>query len=437
MGVGTVEEQYPVGRRRQSIAGMSEEPRPTVRRRQVAGAVVPITSDPMGAELHSLARNRTESAIALLGELVANDSTEGSAGIDACLDLIEDRLAPDLRRVDRYEFGGLPARVLRLGGGDVAGCLTFACHVDVVPVDRAEWRSDPFALSTHDGRMFGRGTTDMKGGITACVEAIGLLGAAGMLADASVELVLTADEEVGSGRGMQPLLAEGGISGRRAVCCEPTGLQLFLGNRGVVWLDVVITGEGGHAGLPHRLHNPITAASAVVDALRAMRLQARDDRFDPPTPSLTVTSIVSDAGARNVVADTARLTIDRRLLPGEDVDSAIAQVGNIVTAALHGSAFAAHIEVVRRWPPYAISPNQPISQIATAALSASGRTTQTAMDSASNDSSWLDQAGIPTILLGPGEPEQAHTSNESVSTDHITAAIEIYARMIRLATRGT
>jgi acetylornithine deacetylase/succinyl-diaminopimelate desuccinylase-like protein len=379
------------------------------------------------------ARNRTEGAIALLGELVAQDSTEGSAGIRACLDLVEERLAPHLTEVERHEFDGLPARVLRLGAGDPTRRLTFACHVDVVPADRGAWRSDPFALSAHDGRLFGRGTVDMKGGIAACVEAIRLLGAAGRLAGASVELVLTADEEVGSTRGMRPLLAAGGVSGSWAVCCEPTGLRLFLGNRGVVWVDVVITGRGGHAGLAHRLRNPILAASAVVEALRGVRLHARDNRFDPPAPSLTVTGISSDGGARNVVAETARLTIDRRLLPGEDVDAAIAEIGDVVAATLRGSAYSAHVDVARRWPPYAISRDEPISRVAAATLSACGLNIEPAMDSASNDSSWLDRAGIPTILLGPGEPEQAHSSNESVSADDIRAAVEIYTRLICLA----
>ncbi len=364
----------------------------------------------------------------LLGRLVAEESVEGSPAIAACLDIVADRLEGVAATVDRLELDGVPALVARIGGGDPGRRLTFSGHVDVVPA-AGGWGSPPFRLSRRDGRLYGRGTCDMKAGVAATVEAVRAVAELGLLPDVSVELALTGDEEVGSERGTRALLAGGWITGRSAVCCEPTGLGLFLGNRGLVWVDVVVTGRGGHAGMAHALANPIDATGALIGALNAIPMTARDDRFDPGVATLTLTRVRADGGGRNVVPDRAELCIDRRLLPGEDSETAIAEIERVVAAAVH-PPFAGEVRVARRWPPYAIDADRPVARVAAAAVRASGREAAFGMDSAANDSSWLDAAGIDTVLLGPGEPTQAHATDEHVDPAEVVAAVEIYARLM-------
>src|SRR5205085_4453226 len=128
----------------------------------------------------------------------------------------------------------------------------------------------------------------------------------------AIDLVLTGDEEVGSRRGLIPLLEQGVVSGRWAVCGEPTSLDVFLGNRGLVWLEVSVRGRGGHAGLSHVLANPVPVAAQVVTALHHLSFSTVDERFDPPRPSLNVTRM--DAGAAlhavNIIPDAVVLGID-------------------------------------------------------------------------------------------------------------------------------
>ncbi len=367
----------------------------------------------------------------LLGRLVAQESVEGSPAIAACLDVVADRLAGVGASVDRLDLDGVPALVARVGDGDPAGRLTFSGHVDVVPA-AGGWTSPPFALTARDGRLYGRGTCDMKAGVAAAVEAVRVAADLGLLSDVSIELALTGDEEVGSERGTRALLAEGWITGRAAVCCEPTGLDVFLGNRGLVWMDVVVTGRGGHAGMAHALANPIDAAATLIGALRDIPLTARDDRFDPGVPTLTLTRLGADGGGRNVVPDRVELGIDRRLLPGEDPEAAIAAIECAVGAAVR-PPFAAESAVSRRWPPYAIDAGRPIARAAAGAVRAAGREPAFGMDSAANDSSWLDAAGIDTVLLGPGDPPQAHATDEHVDPAEVVAAVEIYARLMAAA----
>jgi len=369
--------------------------------------------------------------LGLLGRLVAQESVQGSPAIGACLDIVADRLAGVAASVERIDLDGVPALVARAGDGDPAGRLTFSGHVDVVPA-AGGWASPPFALTARDGRLYGRGTCDMKAGVAAAVEAIRVAADLGLLSDVSIELALTGDEEVGSERGTRALLADGWITGRAAVCCEPTGLDVFLGNRGLVWVDVVVTGRGGHAGMAHALANPIDAAATLIGALRAIPLTARDDRFDPGVPTLTLTRLRADGGGRNVVPDRVEVGIDRRLLPGEDPEEAIAEIERAAGAAVR-PPLAAETAVARRWPPYAIDADRPVAGAAAGAVRAAGREPAFGMDSAANDSSWLDAAGIDTVLLGPGDPPQAHATDEHVGRAEVVAAVEIYARMMAAA----
>jgi acetylornithine deacetylase/succinyl-diaminopimelate desuccinylase-like protein len=364
----------------------------------------------------------------LLGRLVAEESVEGSAAIATCLDIVAGRLDGLAATVERLDFDGVPALVARIGRGDPSRRLTFSGHVDVVPAS-AGWRSPPFRLTERDGRLYGRGTSDMKAGVAATVEAARVVAELGLLADVSVELALTGDEEVGSEHGTRALLAGGSITGRSAICCEPTGLGVVLGNRGLVWADIVVAGRGGHAGMAHALANPIDTAAALIDALNAAPLTARDERFDPPQPTLTLTRVRADGGGRNVIPDSVSLGVDRRLLPGEDPDAVVAELERVVAATVR-PPFTAQIAVARRWPPYAIDAARPVVQAAAAAVRASGREPGFAMDSAANDSSWLDAAGIDTVLLGPGEPTAAHATDESVAPREVAAAVAVYARLM-------
>src|SRR5690348_6315957 len=307
----------------------------------------------------------------LLERLVAEESVEGSRAIGRCLDVIADRLDAAAETVERLHFEGVPALVARIGTGDPSRRLTFSGHVDVVPASGG-WRSPPFRLTERDGRLHGRGTCDMKAGVAATVEAVRVVAELGLLADVAIELALTGDEEVGSERGTRALLADGWITGRSAICCEPTGLGVFLGNRGLVWADVVVTGRGGHAGMAHALANPIEAAGVLIDALNAAPLTAHDERFDPPWPTLTLTRVQADGGGRNVVPDLVELGLDRRLLPGEDPDAVVAEIERVVATAMR-PPFAAQIAVARRWPAYAIDAARPVAQAAAAAVRASGR----------------------------------------------------------------
>jgi acetylornithine deacetylase/succinyl-diaminopimelate desuccinylase-like protein len=374
------------------------------------------------------AADRADYALELLERLAAEPSLEGTAAIEACLDHVlaevEERATEVLRPVN----DGLPNLIARFGGRPGAPPLAFSGHVDVVPAD-TDWTTPPFEPTRSGDLLRGRGVCDMKGGVAGFVAAIRAVDDAGLLEDCAIELVLTGDEEVGSRRGLIPLLERGLVTATAAVCGEPTGLSVFLGNRGLIWSEVAIRGRGGHAGQSHTLANPIDPAVALGAELAGIPLDARDDRFDPPNPSLTLTGIETGDPTINVVPDEVHLTLDRRLVPGEDVAEANRAIEAAV-ARVAGDPFEYDYRVRREWPPYAISADEPVALAAVAAARFAGRDGQIGMDLASNDSSWLDQAGIPTVLLGPGEPDQAHVTDETLHLDQLRDVTRIYAQMI-------
>jgi acetylornithine deacetylase/succinyl-diaminopimelate desuccinylase-like protein len=369
-------------------------------------------------------------ALDLLERLIAQPSVLGNdEAIAVCLDLIQDALAPFAREIERPVHDGLPSLIMRFGHGPADRMLTLCGHVDVVPAE-GDWAAPPFALTRDGERLIGRGVVDMKGGVAAAVAAIRALAISGNLDRCRLELAITGDEEVGSRRGVRALLASNAFQGRMTVCPEPTALDVYLGNRGVVDCEITIHGRGGHAGLVHALDSPIGPTLALCQAIEAMPFTARDERFTPPTPSVAIVRV--DAGATlpvtNVVPDTATIVLDRRLLPGEQIDDAVAAIEAVVADAVR-PPFHATVRVTKRWPPCETSPDALVSRAAVAAVRSTGRPGAFDMDLPANDTSWFVAHGIPAILLGPGDPLQAHATDEWLDAAQFRDAIAVYAAL--------
>ena len=391
-------------------------------------AGTPPTS-PEQARLSASIDDELAPTLDLLAGLIAEESIDGAAAIGRCLDLIDDAVQPLGGRRRRPAFDGLPNLVADWGDADDGRRLILAGHADVVPAE-GEWETDPFALVRDGDTLVGRGVCDMKGALAAYVGALKVAARHMDLDRAPVSLVVTGDEELGSPRGMVPLLEEGHVNGRWALCGEPTGLDVFTGNRGVAWLRIKIAGRGGHAGLPHVCDNPMWVAARAVTALEALRLSVRDDRFDPATPSLTVTSMQVDGEpAGNTIPDAVWVAIDRRLLPGETGEAAISQIEAAVGEVVK-PPFSWALTVDRVCPPYIAEEGDALVETVQRIVAEVGRPGTLGTDPAADDSSWLGKAGISTVLCGPGAPDQAHTTGEQVDVSEIRDAIAIYAQLI-------
>jgi succinyl-diaminopimelate desuccinylase len=197
--------------------------------------------------------------------------------------------------------------------------LMFAGHTDVVPPgDEASWNHPPFAAEIANGRLYGRGAVDMKGGIACFVAAVARLTAEGALPAGSISLLITGDEEGPAINGTGKLLDWAAKRGERwdaAVVGEPTnpeaiGDMIKIGRRGTLSADLVVKGRQGHVAYPHLADNPVRGLVTLVDALMDPAFDQGSENFQPT--NLEITSIDVGNPAVNVIPEQARAAVNLR-----------------------------------------------------------------------------------------------------------------------------
>ncbi len=313
---------------------------------------------------------------------------------------------------------------LRLTGGGDAPALVYCGHLDTVGPGDVPWQRDPFGGEAADGCLWGRGASDMKGGLAAMLAAMAALRRAGARLPGDLLLLATADEEVDM-LGAARLAAEGGLSGAGwLVIAEPTNLDLVPAHRGVLWLEVVTYGRAAHGSMPH-LH-----MAALAQRLSTLRLDAPPHPLLPP-PTVSVNTI---AGGKqvNIIPDLCRATIDIRTVPGQDH----AQVLEAVRSALTDLAasipdFQFELRVLTDRPPVETATGHPLLAAARrAARRALGLEPPVRAVSYCTDASvLLAGAGLPTLLFGPGDDRLAHQCNEHIRIDSLAAAARVFAAL--------
>lgn len=326
---------------------------------------------------------------------------------------------------------GRPNVFITLPGGDGEGVL-FLGHSDVVPVGEG-WDREPFDAHVADGRLFGRGATDMKGGLAAVLTAMASLHDAGARLSGPVTLACTVDEEE-TGKGIRAVVA-GGLDHRYSACvvAEPTDLETVIACRGDSYLEIEVTGRAAHSGRPSDGRNAIDAAVRICNLITAdqERLSAEPD---PLLGHATWnTGMISGGRGTSMVAPEAHLWLDRRLMPGEDTErireDLLERIGE---AGIVADGITVSARTTMEMPGFRTEPDHPLVTAATTSLAAAGVETRVTGWTASCDGGFISRDfGIPTIVLGPGElNDQAHQPNESVRLSEIEAATRAYAMLV-------
>jgi succinyl-diaminopimelate desuccinylase len=359
------------------------------------------------------------SALELALELVGLDTINPPGDEAPAADLIARRLDAAGLAVERFEHApGRPNLVARLPGRDAgrpALCMTG--HLDTVPLGGAPWSAEPFG-ELRDGRLFGRGSSDMKGGVAAIVVAAERVAALGG-GDAGLELVLTAAEETGC-EGAR-WLAGAGVLGRAGavLVAEPTGGLPLLAHKGVLFARAATEGISAHGSAPHLGRNAIYPLARAVAALAGVT-------FDVPehpllgSPTLNVGTFHGGSGV-NLVPDRAEAQIDVRTVPG--------LTGEMVLDRLRT---AAGPEVtIEPWidlAPVVTDPGDPWLETVFAIRPAEPGAVSYFTDAAALTPAYGDP---PTVIWGPGEADQAHQTDEWARADLIDAAAEDYTELAR------
>ncbi|MGH9104954.1 MAG: M20 family metallopeptidase [Acidimicrobiales bacterium] len=368
----------------------------------------------------------------LAGDLVAVDTANPPGNERGVAGLLRQALAP--WRPSWSEVEPAPGRlslVARLGaGGTGRPTLIVNGHTDVVPVVAERWQRAPFSPTVAGGRLYGRGSADMKGGIAAAICALRALEAAGESPACEIVFQFVADEEKGGALGTRALLEAGYLRGDACLVPEPTSLAVCVAERGLLQGEIKVKGRPGHGSRPREAVSAVEHAAQIVLALHA------GDFGDPEHPLLgrptANVGTVHGGSAVNVVAEQARVGFDRRLLPGTSLEDAIGSIRTrLERAGLAGVDY--EIEVDDYGEGSEMSADHPFAQLARRCVAAAtGELPATIGMTFTTDARFVrNQGGVPAVVCGPGDVAQAHGIDEWVDVGQLVQATAAYAELYR------
>ncbi len=323
---------------------------------------------------------------------------------------------------DYFERQGVPCRtdtwdgqranvIARVPSAGRRRGLLFVCHLDVVGPGEDPWTYPAFEGREIDGRIYGRGVVDMKGGTAAVAAAICDVVQSGVALQGDIVFAATAGEETDSA-GIERFAADLSWLGQPAgvIIPEPTGLAVITAHRGLFWLEIATKGRAVHSSMPQRGVNAIQSMRRVLEELEAYQVDF------PPHAELGACSVsvntIRGGEALNIVPDRCTIGVDVRTLPGQDCDAIRYDLERML-ARLRAEVprFDASLSVIRSVGAMETDPNCEFVQTFCSVLDID----QTNVIGFTTDAPHLAPLGVPIVICGPGEPKQCHQVDEHIA----------------------
>jgi len=326
------------------------------------------------------------------------------------------------------------ANVIGVLKGEAPGPRLFLNgHMDTVPPGEM---TDPYSASIRGGRLCGRGSADMKGAIAAMLVAMGAIAGSSVELRGEVAFAGTVAEETGAA-GMQCLMDSDIVEADCCIVGEPTSLHIGVAHKGIEWLRITTTGVAAHASLPEVGTNAIMHMARLIARIE----DELKPRLEQRTHELLGTSTVNigtiHGGERpNIVPERCAITVDRRWLPGESIESIHKEFTEIVTSARDlfpdlDVSIERLPEIANVWHgPFESAGHSAILEVAANAVKQWSHKPEIIGLPYWTDGALVQRRGIPTLILGPGDPDQCHTIDESIRVDRLVAAARIYGQII-------
>lgn len=362
-------------------------------------------------------------ATELLAELVRLPSVASDEGRLArrCAELLE--VAGLSTRLVDFE-PGREQLVASLAGRDAP--LTVTGHLDTVPATPSDWSVDPWSAQVDGDRLVGRGASDMKSGVAAALVAVA--DHASRAHDCrGLQVVLTSGEETGC-TGARCLPAGALTVGGPLVVAEPTRNRLVPGHKGALWLRLDAHGVAAHGSAPELGDNAAVRLARAAVAIHDHDRWPSHERFGAVTANV---GVLRGGVQPNVVPDGAHMLLDLRTVPTADADALRAQVADL---AGEGVAVSDHVVL----PLVDTALDDPFVELVSRSLEMVGLPSEPAPPARYfTDASALvpqlrpsESAGTPTVVLGPGEPDQCHVADEWCSLDRVDESVEVYGELL-------
>jgi len=368
----------------------------------------------------------------LLADLVSHDSQNPPGRERACATFIADWLrdAGIDAELIHDPFPDRPQVRATIGAGSPdADHLVLNGHVDVVPPgDRDRWSVDPFegVVDADADRVYGRGASDMKSGVAAAMLATRELATEGI--DGRLTLTFAVGEETAE-PGTKTLVE--GLDADYGIVLEPTELEVHTAGKGLAWYVATVSGVAAHASRPHLGANAVDGLLSADGPLGEYRDRIAERTHPLLGASLCTPTMVEGGTKENVLAERAELRFDRRFLPSESVDELDAEMRELFDP-LREDGFDVSVERTRTYDAAEIPVDSPIAETVRrhASAVAGAPTAPAGKDAATDQRNLVNDAGVPTIIWGPGTPAQSHTVDEWARTDLLVDAVEVLCRTV-------
>ena len=379
----------------------------------------------------------------LIDRLIGFDTTSAKSNMDL-IDFAQDyleNLGARCRRTVNAE--GTKANLFASLGPEAPGGVVLSGHSDVVPVEGQAWDSDPFTVVERDGKLYGRGTADMKSFLAVAMALVPEFQAQPL--KHPLHIAMSYDEEVGC-TGVGSMIDDITANVPRpemVIVGEPTDMKIINGHKGCYIFETRLKGQAAHSSQPHRGGNAIFAAGRLVAWLADLAAEKRaaapaDNPFDPPYTTFNL-GLIEGGKALNIVAQDCRFGWEFRPIPSEDTEAIVRDfetyAQNEVLPALREFAPEASIETERM---STVLPLTPVADDAAEALvrHLSGSNAASGVVSFGTEGGLFQAAGLSAVVFGPGSIDQAHKPNEFITLEQVAACEDFLLKLRDWAVAG-
>jgi acetylornithine deacetylase len=377
----------------------------------------------------------------ILGELIAFPTVSSEGNLELIAHAADLLSKVDARIAINLDETGSKANLFASLGPEENGGIILSGHTDVVPVDGQEWTGDPFVMDERDGKLFGRGTCDMKGFIACCLAMAPTFAASDLRRP--LHFAFTYDEEIGcfGARALMDEIGRAGVRPAVAIIGEPTEMRVIEGHKGCFEYTTEFTGLEGHGSQPDLGVNAVEYSVRYVARLldigeRLKKRAPEGSRFDPPWSTVQVGRMDGGA-ARNIIAGHCSVEWEMRPVEPEDATYVKKDIGSYVSEEL--------LPAMRAISPEANIVTHTIGEIEGLRVMSESEAREIMCElTGDNDpqvaafgteAGLFQAAGISTVVCGPGSIAQAHKPDEFVSLDQMAACMEMLDKLLKKITR--
>lgn len=371
----------------------------------------------------------------LLKQMIAIPSVTGTEAVKDAIEFVKKWLEEAEIGVELTYCHGVPNLIAEIGSGaseekkDVQKekRLLWNSHVDVVPAgDFMHWSYPPFYAWEEGGYLYGRGASDAKSGLAAMMMALKLLHQKKRL-NGTVELMVCGAEENGSEYGTVELLKKRKYRYDAAIVAEPSDMCIEIAQRGLRWLEIRIHGIASHGARPYLGVNAITQAGKIINALEQITCDDVTELFEKELQGSCISVNKIHGGIQNnITAEECKMVLDCRLMPGQTQEQMLNQIKSVVDRVVDSRCHIEYTFLGQGWDPFILEKGEPIVQnVKNACQQIRGDHVVIRGKAGCTDASHIYKKGIPVLILGSGNPNESHRSNEKVCFQNVVDMVEI------------